>query len=144
MNQEQNKQVPNVGNNNQTVTNTTPPVNLTPQPSPVTPATTPLTPNVEQPSNILAGSPGVIVAPVSNEPADASSKDKGRVNGVVKEATETEQTLSQTTRINPTVVAPRVDVGAKQTEPSLIEEKPSPVAPPPKKSHKSGVFIFLL
>lgn len=148
MNQDQNKQVPNVGNNNQTVTNIAPVANVNQQspvqPSPVTPATTPLTPKIEQPSNILAGSPGVIVAPVSSEPTDASSKDKGRVNGVVKEATEIEQTLSQTTRINPTVVAPRVDVGARKTEPPLIEEEPAPVAPPPKKSHKAGVFIFLL
>ena len=57
MNQDQNKQVPNVGNNNQTVTNIAPVANVNQQspvqPSPVTPATTPLTPNNNAPPTFL-------------------------------------------------------------------------------------------
>ena len=111
MNQEQNQQSSNVTNSQNTIPNVdvSSGVNTT-IPSTTSLPTTPLTPQTEQPVNTLVGSPGVIVAPVSNEPTDASSADKGRVNGVVRDATEVPQTLSQTTRINPTVVAPKVNV----------------------------------
>lgn len=145
MNQEQNNQPLNVGDGQSAVPNATvASANATISAAPSLP-TTPLTPHTEQPTNTLAGSPGVIVAPISNEPMDASSKDKGRVNGVVRDATEVQQTLSQTTRINPTVVAPKVNVMSDSVE-SSVEEKSLPDYNelPPKKSHKSSVMIVFL
>ena len=143
MNQEQNKTVANVANNEIPVPNTN---NIPPGPATVTNQQP--TQQSEQPSNILAGSPGVVVAPVSSEPTDASSTDKGRVNGIVHSATETEQTLSHTTMINPTVVTPRVEITSATSSPPppVVEDtqEESTPKPLPKKSHKAGVFIFLL
>lgn len=142
MNQEQNKTETNVANNMNPVPNTN---NITPNQQAPTNVQTNTQP--EQPSNILAGSPGVVVAPVSSEPTDASSADKGRVNGIVRSATETEQTLSHTTMINPTVVTPRVEITSATAAPPPIEENPqveSIPEPIPKKSRKSKFLIILL
>ena len=146
MNQEQNQQSSNVTNSQNTIPNVdvSSGVNTT-IPSTTSLPTTPLTPQTEQPVNTLVGSPGVIVAPVSNEPTDASSADKGRVNGVVRDATEVPQTLSQTTRINPTVVAPKVNVTSDSTVPLVTENTlPNQLELPPKKSRKAKVVIILL
>lgn len=146
MNQEQNQQSSNVTNSQNTIPNVdvSSGVNTT-IPSTTSLPTTPLTPQTEQPVNTLVGSPGVIVAPVSNEPTDASSADKGRVNGVVRDATEVPQTLSQTTRINPTVVAPKVNVSSDSTVPPVTENVlPNQLAIPSKKSRKAKVVIILL
>ena len=140
MNQEQNN-VGNVNSNNTNVTAVNNSVPISPQSTAVVPSAPP-----QQPSNILAGSPGVVVAPVSSEPTDASNADKGRVNGIVRSATETEQTLSQTTMINPTVVVPKVDVPPPVAPPPTAEEPAvsSPAVVPSKKSRKSRFFIILL
>ncbi len=146
MNQEQNQQSSSVTNSQNTISNVAVPSgDNTVIPSTTSLPTTPLTPQAEQTVNTLAGSPGVIVAPVSNEPTDASSADKGRVNGVVRDVTEVPQTLSQTTRINPTVVAPKVNVSSDSTVPPVTENVlPNQLAIPSKKSRKAKVVIILL
>lgn len=146
MNQEQNRQPSNTVNSQSTVSNVvTPSVVNTNIPSATALPTTPLTPQTEQPVHTLAGSPGVIVAPVNSEPTDASNVDKGRVNSVVRDATEVSQTLSQTTRINPNVAAPKVNIASDSTESPVIESPlPNQLEIPPKKSHKSRFVIILL
>lgn len=103
--------------------------------------------------HILAGSPGIVVAPVSNEPTDASSQDKGRVLGatsvVASQPSPSVSTPSITKppMIDPTVVVPRVDVTSATSAPPPPEVPTQPVSvatTPKKRSHKVGVFIFLL
>ncbi|HIR49072.1 MAG TPA: hypothetical protein IAB35_03750 [Candidatus Faecimonas gallistercoris] len=89
-------------------------------------------PPQQQIPNTLAGSPGVVIAPISGIPADASSANKGRVLA---------------NRQSPTATPPTTTI----PQPSKIEQNTQnlpPVDPPQpapkKKSHKAGFFIFLL
>lgn len=103
-------------------------------------------------NRMLAGSPGIMIAPVSEGPSDATAVDKGRVNAsnAPTAATPTAQPVSQTKApvLNPTVVTPRIEVASATTAtpPPVMEEPSAPVAPitPPKKSHKAVFFIILL
>lgn len=90
-------------------------------------------------SNILAGSPGVVVAPVGSLPVDASSADKGAVNGVsnINTPTVNSNTPTMTSPVMPTT--PPIPPVAPATAPvATTPEKPK------KKSHKAFVFIFFL
>lgn len=112
--------------------------------------------NSTPPSNsehMLAGSPGIVVAPVSNEPMDASSQDKGRVLGtkstMPSQSSSSASLTSKAPMIDPAVVVPRVDVtsaaSAPPPPPPEVPAQPvSVTAAPKKKSHKAGAFIFLL
>ncbi len=100
---------------------------------------------------VLAGSPGIVIAPVSNEPTDASSQDKGRVLGASTVSAQAPQQLTtKAPMVNPAGVVPRVDITSAASPappPPPVEEpeQPQPIAPPPKKkSRKAGAFIFLL
>lgn len=88
--------------------------------------------------NILAGSPGVVVSPVENIPTDASSVDKGKVLTTSKVLTPTIETTSQNTPVN---IEPQPTPTEIQTPyPSTENIVPTPK----KKSHKTGLLIFLL
>lgn len=99
---------------------------------------------------ILAGSPGIVIAPVTEGPRDASTADKGQVNGAVTSSgVQTVPAVSaKTPMLNPTVVTPRVEMtsAASVTPPPVVEEPKPEVAPtpPPKKSSKGKVFIVFL
>lgn len=86
--------------------------------------------------NILAGSPGVIVAPVENVPTDASSNDKGKVLTASKVLTPT---VTQTPQNTPVNIEPKPEPKEMQT-PAVSTENVTPK----KKSHKAALFIFLL
>ncbi|HIT23125.1 MAG TPA: hypothetical protein IAD45_01750 [Candidatus Faecimonas intestinavium] len=100
---------------------------------------------------MLAGSPGIMIAPVTEGPRDATAADKGRVNaGTTPTATPPVQPVTQTKApvLNPTVVSPRVEVtsATTATPPPVAPEPVAPIEPviPPKKSRKAGFFIVLL
>ena len=100
---------------------------------------------------MLAGSPGIMIAPVTEGPRDATATDKGRVNaGTTPTATPPVQPVTQTKApvLNPTVVSPRVEVtsATTATPPPVAPEPVAPIEPviPPKKSRKAGFFIVLL
>lgn len=100
---------------------------------------------------MLAGSPGIMIAPVTEGPRDATATDKGRVNaGTIPTATPPVQPVTQTKApvLNPTVVSPRVEVtsATTATPPPVAPEPVAPIEPviPPKKSRKAGFFIVLL
>ena len=100
---------------------------------------------------MLAGSPGIMIAPVTEGPRDATAADKGRVNaGTTPTATPPVQPVTQTKApvLNPTVVSPRVEVtsATTATPPPVAPESVAPIEPviPPKKSRKAGFFIVLL
>lgn len=103
-------------------------------------------------NRMLAGSPGIIIAPVTEGAHDASAADKGRVNINSSNNGFTTQSSVQQTKaplINPTVVTPRVEVtSATSVTPPPVVENPSSLPGatlPPKKSRKGkGTFIFLL
>lgn len=110
--------------------------------------------NINTTSNndkMLAGSPGIMIAPVTTGAVDASSVDKGQVNGSVL---STGVTSSQTQKVsevvvNPTVVAPRVavnslDVNSGSLPPVVEQPVVDTTSLPPKKSKKGKIFTFFL
>lgn len=120
--------------------------------------------------NMLAGSPGIVIAPVSEGPMDASSSDKGRVAGGISGTVtsssptnafpsnnSTSSTASSTPSfgsapmINPTVVAPKVDVSAATSQGSTPDANQgvpavsqTPAEPLEKPRKKKGLVLFLL
>ena len=64
-------------------------------------------------NRMLAGSPGIVIAPVTEGARDASEADKGRVNVATNNtgvATPNPVQQTKAPLINPTVVTPRVEV----------------------------------
>lgn len=103
-------------------------------------------------NRMLAGSPGIVIAPVTEGARDASAADKGRVNVATNNtgvATPNPVQQTKAPLINPTVVTPRVEVtSATSVTPPPAVETPNPLPAstvPSKKSRKGrGTLIFLL
>lgn len=99
---------------------------------------------------MLAGSPGIVIAPAVEGPRDASIADKGQVNGTVTQTgVQNTQTVSTSApMLNPTVVTPRVEMTSTvpvTPPPTKEEATPETVSTmPPKKSKKGKTFIILL
>lgn len=112
----------------------------------VTPVAAPITATAQQPpEQMLAGSPGIVIAPVSNQPIDASSTDKGRVNQT-SEMISNASVDTSAPLINPTVVKPRVEVKDEVTAspPPVVEDTPPVVEQPKRKSHKGLILLLFL
>ena len=92
--------------------------------------------------NTLAGSPGVIVAPIENTPTDASNSDKGQVlttSSVLKPTPTVEQTPQSTqVKIEQQPMPPTAPPPSPPVQPEPPRESPK------KKSPKTRLFIFLL
>lgn len=99
---------------------------------------------------MLAGSPGIVIAPAVEGPRDASTADKGQVNGTVTQTgVQNTQTVSTSApMLNPTVVTPRVEMTSTvpvTPPPTKEEATPETVSTtPPKKSKKGKIFIVFL
>lgn len=98
--------------------------------------------------NMLVGSPGIVIAPVTEGPRDATAADKGRVNGGTSTPLVKSMPQSTVSVINPTVVSPKVEMSSSTvvTPPPIVEGPASVVNgnAKQKKSHRSGWLIFVL
>lgn len=116
-------------------------------PTNVTPVAAPTTATAQQSQEqMLAGSPGIVIAPVSNQPIDASSTDKGRVNQS-SEVISNASTNTSAPLINPSVVKPRVEVKDEVTAPPppVVDDNPTVgVEQPKRKSHKGLILLLFL
>lgn len=95
---------------------------------------------------MLAGSPGIIIAPVNEQPVDASSPDKGKVNVSVEQVVPT-TVSAPVPQLNPAVLAPKVNTAPIENVPPTPPTPPvAPVSTPLPKKKKRGfkIFIFLL
>lgn len=104
------------------------------------------TPKVQE----LAGSPGIVIAPVTQNAVDASSVDKGKANatGVASQMAQ-EDINTKPPLINPVSTTPRIEVKSELSAPPPPpkEEAPAPVVSPPpakKKSHKFLIVLLIL
>lgn len=96
-------------------------------------------------NNMLAGSPGIKIAPVSNQPVDASSADRGSVfatSNVNNSANANLNTVSSTTMSSVTSTTVQPPVEPSTTPPSAAIPMVNHVSK--KKKSKAGVVIFLL
>lgn len=106
-------------------------------------------------NNMLAGSPGIKIAPVSNQPVDASSADRGSVFATSNTNNSTNTNTNPNTNSN--TVSSTVSSTVTSSEmPTVIQSPAGTVPTPPvtttsvvnnvskKKKSKAGVFIFLL
>ena len=98
-------------------------------------------------SQMLAGSPGIRIAPVQEMPVDASYDNKGQVNNSVSFHNTNATVTSKAPVINPSTVVPRVEVTSALSSPPpppVEEVVENTVVEPPKKRKGHGFLIFLL
>ena len=98
-------------------------------------------------SQMLAGSPGIRIAPVQEMPVDASNDNKVQVNNSVSFHNTSATVTSKAPVINPSAVVPRVEVTSALSSPPpppVEEVVENTVVEPPKKRKGHGFLIFLL
>ena len=102
-------------------------------------------------SQELAGSPGIVIAPVTEAVVDASSSDKGKANvSGLASAMEKEDNAAGVTNkevATPPVTTPRIEVKSELSSvppTNNVQEESVVSAPPPKKKSHKGLIFFLI